>query len=498
MHIHESVFWGIIFFLVGVFLAPVMHLAPLSIATIVIAAMAGVVGYKKRNARIGWMAALTLCVILGAVYWTGYNVHEQNKIGSLLDKDVTIRGHVIAVRRTENGQQAIIRLDAPNNGKIALTARPHPILRYGDVITAKGVIRRPNEKNRMHLLKDTLFAVMQFPEVKRIKQHDGNPILMRLLDMRQRAVATYKSILPTEEAALLAGVTLGERAEFDKEFKEQMANSGTTHLVALSGYNISVVADALLMLCAAMMRRTAAFYMTLGAIVAFVLMAGAEASVVRAAIMGSIILLARHIGRAHSMRNAIAISACAMVLWNPNVLRYDLGFQLSFMAFIGIVYLKPHLDRYIKRKKNGILDWRENLSGTLSAQVAVFPLLMHTIGSFSFISLLSNVLILIFIPATMFLGFIVAGLGLIARPLALIPAWIASILLQYEIGIIKLFGEHAGFAMSMTVVWVAVYYVIIGGSLIYINKRSARYPDGLSGSSFRTFLLKVWQKARAK
>lgn len=471
MHIHESVFWGIIFFLVGVFFAPVIHLAPLSTATIMVAAMVGVVGYKKRNARIGWMAALTLCVILGAVYWTGYNAHEQNKVRPLLGKDTTIQGHVIAVRRTENGQQVIVRLDAPNDGRIALTARPHPALRYGDVIMAKGAIKRPDEKSRMYLLKDALFAAMQFPEVKRIKQHDGNPVLMRLLDVRQRAVATYKSILPTEEAALLAGVTLGERAEFDKEFREQMANSGTTHLVALSGYNISVVADILLMLCAAVMQRTAAFYMTLGAIVAFVLMAGAEASVVRAAIMGSIILLARHIGRAHSMRNAIAISACAMVLWNPNVLRYDLGFQLSFMALIGIVYLKPHLDWYIKRKKSGILDWRENLSGTLSAQVAVFPLLMHTIGSFSFISLLSNVLILVFIPVTMFLGFIVAGLGLIARPLALMPAWIASILLQYEIGIIKLFGEHAGFAMSMNAVWVAVYYVLVGGLLMHMHKK---------------------------
>ena len=295
---------------------------------------------------------------------------------------------------------------------------------------------------------------------------------MRLLEIRKRAVATYKKLLPAEEAALLAGITLGERAEFSREFKTQMANSGTTHLVALSGYNISVVAGAVLLLCGSIMRRTAAFYATLGIIVAFVVMSGAEASVVRAAIMGSIVLLAAHIGRAHSMRNAIAVSAAAMVIWNPNVLRYDLGFQLSFLAFIGIVYLKPHLDRYIKRKKNGFLDWRENLSGTLSAQVMVFPILMQSVGSFSLVSLASNIVILAFIPVTMGLGFVIAGLGFVVSPLTTFPAWIASLVLKYEIAIIELFGANEGFSMPMTAAWVVLYYGIIGGALAYLRHRN--------------------------
>lgn len=483
MHIHESVFWGIVFFLVGILLTSPENFVAITIAIVVIATGIGLFAYQKRNKRTAWFAGLALCTIIGAMYWTGYNVHQKNKTAPLIGKQVTITGHVLDVRRSEKSQRMTIDLDTPNAGKVSVMARPYPIVRYGDVITVSGAIKKPDEKNRLYLQKDALFATMQFPVVKLVKQNDGNPILMRLLDIRQRSVARYKRLLPQKEAALLAGITLGERAEFDKEFREQMANSGTTHLVALSGYNIAVVAEAILLICGFVMRRSAAFYATLTTIIGFVVMAGAEASVVRAAIMGSIVLLAGHIGRAHSMRNAIAVSACTMVLWNPNVLRYDLGFQLSFLALIGIVYLKPHMDRIVKRKKNGFMDWRENLSGTLSAQLMVFPILMQAVGSFSLMSLVSNIVILPFIPVTMGLGFATAGLGFIAQPLAQLPAWIASVLLKYEIATIGLFGARKGFLMSMTAGWVLIYYVIMGWLLWYLHKRrvchsgAGRNPD---------------------
>ncbi len=469
MHIHESVFWGIVFFLMGVFIAPAASLAAVAVATGIIAVAGSLVGYRKRNKRIVWIAMLALLAAVGAMYWTGYNTYQKNKVASVVGRNGAITGHVVAARRSEKSQQLIVKMDAQGGGTISATARAYPLLRYGDVIAIKGAIKRPDEKNGSYLMKDGIFATAQFPEVQLIKQHDGNPVLTKLLAIRQQAVAVYKRALPTEEAALLAGITLGERAEFDAEFKASMANSGTTHLVALSGYNISVVAEAILLLCGFVMRRTAAFYATLMAVIGFVIMAGAEASVVRAAIMGSIVLLAGYIGRAHSMRNAIAISAAAMVLWNPNVLRYDLGFQLSFLALIGIVYCKPYLDRVIKRKKNGFLDWRENLSGTLSAQLMVFPVLMNAVGSFSLISLLSNIVILAFIPVTMGLGFVIAGLGFIVEPLAMIPAWIASLLLKYEIGMINLFGAHKGFTLPMNGAWVMVYYMLAAGVLLYIR-----------------------------
>ncbi len=471
MHIHESVFWGILGFLIGVGIGPVMGLAVIAMVNVLLMISGALFAYQKRNKRIAWFAALSLCISVGAIYWNGYNVHQLDLVKGLFNVKTTITGHVTAVHASEKSQQLTVQLDEPNKGRVAITVRPYPVMRYGDVITATGVVRRPEEKDRAFLMRSAVFASMLFPEVSIVKRNDGNGIMMRLFDIRQKAVSTYAQLLPAKEAALLGGITLGERADFSAEFKQQMANSGTTHLVALSGYNISVVAEVILAICGYMMRRKAAFFATLVAIVAFVVMAGAEASVVRAAIMGSIALLAGYIGRAHSMRNAIAVSACAMVLWNPNVLRYDLGFQLSFLALLGIVYLKPHMDRLIKRKKNGLLEWRENLSGTLAAQMMVFPVLMQAVGSFSVMSLLSNIAVLAFIPVTMGLGFAIALLGFVAPSVAAFPAWIASLLLKYEIAMIELFGTHKGVALEMTGVWIATYFLMIGGAIFMLNKR---------------------------
>lgn len=471
MRIHESTFWGIIFFLAGVFIVPSSSLSGITVITTLLIMIGGVVAYKKRSVRIRWFIGLMGLVIIGAMYWTGYNVHQKNKIVPLLGRQTTVLGHVKAVRRSEKSQQLIVRLDGQKGGTVSVTARPYPVLQYGDRIKATGRVKSPDEKSRTYLLKSGIFATMQFPEITVLKEHDGNRVMTWLLGIKQKSIAIYGRLLPANEAALLAGITLGERAEFSAEFKQQMANSGTTHLVALSGYNISVVAEAILLMCGVMMRRKAAFYVTLAAVGTFVVMAGAEASVVRAAIMGSIVLLASYIGRAHSMRNAIAVSACAMVLWNPNVLRYDLGFQLSFLALMGIVYMKPYIDAIIKRENAGILEWRENLSGTLSAQLMVAPVLMQAVGTFSWIALLSNILILMFIPVTMGLGFMTVALGFVAGPLAFIPAWIVSLLLKYEIAIIELLGSYKGVSMQMTALRVFVYYVIAGGIVLYLQKR---------------------------
>lgn len=471
MHIHEIVFWGIVFFLIGVLLAPMTSLALLAIM-IVLATMIGeVIAWRKRTAKGRWVALLLLWGIVGGVYWTGYNVVRKDRVAPLIGTQAMLTGYAIDVKKSEKSQRVVVALDEPSKGRIAITARPYPIIEYGDRIVAQGMVQRPSRQNKEYLLKDALFATMQFPQISIQGKREGNLVVTWLREMRMRSVEVYKRALPAKEAALLAGITLGERAEFDQEFKKQMANSGTTHLVALSGYNISVVAEAILLMCLAVMRRQAAFMVTAAAIVGFVVMAGAEASIVRAAIMGSIVLLARYIGRAYSMRNAIAISACAMVLWNPNVLRYDLGFQLSFLALIGIVYCKPWADELIKRGKDGVLEWRENLSGTLAAQIMVFPILMQAVGSFSWVALISNVLVLVFIPTTMGLGFVITALGLVAQTLAQVPAWIASLLLKYEIGVIELLGAQSGFTIQMTTVGVLIYYVCISIGIRYWAKK---------------------------
>ena len=251
--------------------------------------------------------------------------------------------------------------------------------------------------------------------------------------------------MPQEKAVFLAGLTLGETSEFTPELKTKLRLTGTTHLVALSGYNISIIAKVAALILGAWLSRRWSFILTTLLITGFVIMTGAEASVVRAAIMGFILLLADQINRQYFLRNALALTALTMVVINPKVLAFDLGFQLSFLAVLGIVYLRPWLQKLFHFKDDpGILSWRANFLTTTAAQLAVLPLLLTNFGYFSPISILTNILILEFIPITMALGFFTAAAAIFSYPLALTIGWLAQLFLGYILGVINICEKIIG------------------------------------------------------
>ena len=251
-----------------------------------------------------------------------------------------------------------------------------------------------------------------------------------------------------------------------------MSLSGTTHIVALSGYNISVIVLAAGTLFSFFFSRLISFYLSVGFIILFVLMTGVEASIIRAAIMGVIVLLAEETERIYSIRNAIIISAFLMVLFNPRVLAFDLGFQLSFAALLGIVYILPALKNILKIKNKGFLSWKENALTTVSAQLAVAPLLLGNFGIFSLTSFLANILILSAVPLTMGLGFLMGGLGFISEFLAQAVGLAVNLLLTYELWLIDLFSritlpiitDSFGFLAAI------IYYLILTCFIYKFNK----------------------------
>jgi len=171
-------------------------------------------------------------------------------------------------------------------------------------------------------------------------------------------------------------------------------------------------------------------------------MTGAEASVIRAGIMGIIVLLAQKQSRLYSFRNAVAITAFLMLLFNPKLLIFDLGFQLSFAALMGIVYLFPYFERRLgwRDKEGSIFELKKNGLQTFSAQLAVSPILLIKFGYLSATALLANILILTFIPLTMFFGFITAFLGFVSYELSLVMGLFTNFILSYEILVIKFFA----------------------------------------------------------
>src|SRR3989339_608483 len=215
-----------------------------------------------------------------------------------------------------------------------------------------------------------------------------------------------------------------------------ISRAGITHIVAISGYNISVVSKilmSLLLLIGLNLRR--AFWFAIFGIILFVIFTGASASVVRAGVMGVIVLLASQMGRLSRIGNVLVFTAALMLLFNPFVLVWDAGFQLSFLSTIGLIYLEPILNsHFVAEDKNEILkNITENFITTISAIIVTLPLILFQFGRLSLVAPIANLLIVWLVPYLMLLGFIAIILSIVYFPLGWMVAWIAFLGLKYVI-----------------------------------------------------------------
>lgn len=474
---HEIFFWAAVFFMAGVLAAS----AGLSLVFILTAAgLAAVLffgwGWLNNRTYYFWLAGLTVFLFLGMAYFRADDHQWRKNQNIIFGEDSAFSGKLASNPRTGNGRQsAHLELLPPLAGRILINLAPYPAVAYGDVLKLNGKIKPlPDDSYGRYLAKERLVGAADFPEWEIIGQGQGFWLKSRLFSWRNAAVEKFQEFLPGPQAAFLSGLTVGERGEFSPSFKESLNRSGTTHLVALSGYNITILAGIVMAALGSFRRRIAAIGTVL-AIIAFVVMTGAEASVVRAGLMGGLVVLARETGRLRNFRNAVALAALAMVLINPKVLAFDIGFQLSFLALLGIVYLKPFLEGLAgTRPEESFLNWRENFWTTTAAQLAVLPILLLNFGYFSLTALAANILVLEIMPLAMTSGFLLAGGALISHYLGWLLAWPALLFLNIIIGIVDFFGRWAWLWQgSFDYHFLAGYYLIMGLAVYFwkINER---------------------------
>jgi competence protein ComEC len=387
-----------------------------------------------------------------------------------LGREINFSGIVVSEpRKYEEVQVFRIKLLPPHEGKIEVLLPRANEVKYGDLLALRGEVEAPASAREM----PTAF----FPEMEIKARHRGFWLKRQLLIFKDALVYQFHRFLPADSAALASGLTFGVRSDFSSDFKKAMTQSGTTHLVALSGYNISILVLAIFNTFGRWLPRRATFILTTVFIILFVVMTGGEASIFRAGIMGFLALLAKESGRQYSFRNAIALTAFGMTVFDPAVLAYDVGFQLSFLSLLGLVYLMPALAQISGwgRKDAGFLSWRENLLTTVCAQIAVLPVLLHRFREFSFLGVAANTLILGFVPYTMFLSFVLAGLGLVSYYLGLALAWLVNALLIYEISVIKLFAALPSVLRAEAgPVFILAYYAAVAAFITWRNSKNLK------------------------
>mgnify|MGYP001596760038 CR=1 FL=1 len=365
----------------------------------------------------------------------------------------------------ETNQKLTVKTEST---KILVTTGFDTEYRYGDEIKFTGPLKRPENfitdtgkefDYVNYLRKDGVLLLANYQEIKILSRGKGNPIREVLFAVKGKLLSAMNLAIAPPESLLMGGLILGERSAFPEEMRQNLVSTGTIHIVALSGYNVTIVAEWFMKLFSFLPKNfgsgTGIF-----AILLFVLLPGGASPAVGAGIMAALALFARATGRITNAGRALLLAGVVMILWNPYVLVFDVSFQLSFIATVAVIFFAPRIERYFMWVTDKF-KLRDIVCVTVAAYIFVLPFILHKMGNLSLVALPANILILAFIPATMGLGFFTAFLGAIWFPLSVLFGFISTIFLKYELWVIDFFAKlpFASFAIPNfpLVVTLAIY-----------------------------------------
>jgi competence protein ComEC len=202
------------------------------------------------------------------------------------------------------------------HGLVQVVLPPGMGWRYGDRLSLEGLLQTPPEDEdfsyRAYLLRQNVHTYLPFPRVERLSQAAGSPILAKIFAMREWAYAKIYQLFPSPEAPLLAGILLGIESDLPPGVARAFQDTGTAHIIAISGFNIAILAELFMKLFSKALSRWWAVLAAVLAIAGYTILVGGMPSVVRAAVMGSMALVAVQIGRRSTGANSLAFTAALM------------------------------------------------------------------------------------------------------------------------------------------------------------------------------------------
>ena len=325
---------------------------------------------------------------------------------------------------------------------------------YGDTVRLRGHLQTPPRNEDFsyqdYLAHQGILSYMPDAAATLLPFPGGNPLLRLIYTFKEHAVAHVYRIFPNPEASLLAGILLGDDNGLPASLQQAYQNTGTAHIIAISGFNIAILASLLVSLFGGLLGRRRGAVAAVAGIVLYTLLVGATPSVVRAAIMGGLAILARQLGRRQNGLNTLAITAGVMTLINPNTL-WDVGFQLSFAATLGLIlYAQPLQDWFTRiLARRFPLATAQKISApistfmffTLAAQLTTLPVMAYQFGRISLVSIIANPFVLPVQPALMVLAGLAVLLSFIYLPLGQLAAWIAWPLAAYTDRVVEFFNR---------------------------------------------------------
>jgi competence protein ComEC len=380
------------------------------------------------------------------------------------------------------------------SGMVLVVVPRYPGFRYGDILTVTGELNGEPDRTAAtssesthwnYLANQDILSTMFYPDVQRTSGFRGWRPIGWLYASRSNLMGALERVLPEPQAALAQGMALGIRANIPAGLKTDFVRTGTTHLLAISGVNLTIVAGMLVTLTVFLFgrRHYVHIWTTLAVVWLYTWLTGLGPPVVRAAIMVSIFMAAELFGRQKSAFIALLLAAAAMTGLKPSVL-FDVSFQLSFAAMAGLVFVLPLLEPIGERAVGHIPEGRfrsaclsvaGSLEVSLAAVVATWPLTAHYFGVISWVGPVATLLAMPSLPAIIITSFAAAALGLALLPLGQAVAWLAWAPLSYFMVVVAGFGTVSGASSHVDAIStpaVAGYYSAIAIMILSYHRRA--------------------------
>jgi len=360
-------------------------------------------------------------------------------------------------------------------GFVLLDLPRYPEYSYGDCLRVNGILEKTGLGDFAYgdyLAKDDVYSSMYRPNVSVTGRGCGAPEWGVIYNVKSFINNRINGLFAEPAASLVSGLLLGIRRNIPADVISNFNKTGLTHIVAISGYNITLVISIFACLLKWAPRRLR-FFATLSGIIFFVVLTGMSASVIRAAIMGFMVLVSSFIGRKTTGIQSLLWSAAIMSLLNPRIVLFDMSFQLSFLATLGILIFMPKFTAMGKNLKGWKQSLFEGFFVTVSAQVFATPLILYRYGLFSIIAPVANVIFLPLIPIIMLLSFLAMMISILIYPLGILFAWVCNLIITlliagvaYMANLPLAYVNIPFFSLTLMV----IYYVTVFALLIIFRK----------------------------
>lgn len=501
--------------LAGCIVAPFL---PVSVwAWLAAAGLALLAVIVTRGGRVA-LAALGLALGGARTAWAQPGVPTADQVAYHIDSTpVTLTGRVLA-EPDAKGDRTRLRvwvetLTTPEgaerrvSGWVQVTAQPLSPERlavlnagawaYGDSVVITGTLQSPPRfadfDYRAFLERQGVLAVVQPAEVVWLASGAGLGWARTALEVKQAARQRLATLFPEPHAALLQGVLLGDDNGIPPELAHSFRTTGITHILAISGFNIAVIAGLLLALVRRVLKPGPAAVVVALLLGAYAWLVGGSASVVRSTLTAVLGLTAERLGRRNDGFRGLAVASLAMAVWDPAVV-WDVGYQLSAGATVGLILYTEPFQKHGTAALARIMPaaWAERVAGvvgegifgSLAAQLTTLPLILFYFQNLSLASLPANAFILPAQPAVMVVGGASLLVSLIWQPAGQAVAWLAWPFTAYTIGLSNLFAQLPLALISVDMPGIAglvVYYVGLGALTWWTRQPVEARPTWLPG-----------------